>query len=188
MPYLASLPDNAGPPNLFKRYPEIYHAWAEMSQAMMNGPSELSRGERELILAFAAGAAGCEFVCSAHAEVAYQLGVERGLIEAMLQDFTSANLSDRLRPLMFYVKQLSMAPASVNQAMVTAVLAAGWSEDVVHTAAVITARAAFMQRLVQGFGFHPLAPDVVKEHAAKRVQNGYVNLYRVFRKDSKSSW
>lgn len=183
MPFLSSLPDNAGPPNLFKRYPEIYEVWAHMSQAMMNGPSDLSRGERELILTYAAGVAGCEFVCTAHAEVAYQLGIERGLVEAMLTDLDTAPVADKLRPIMQYVRQLSMAPGGVTQAMVDAVLAAGWSEDVLHSVAVICARAAFMQRLVQGFGFATPSPEVVEQHAIKRVANGYVNLYSVFKKN-----
>ena len=69
MPYFKSLPEDAGPPNIFTTYPEICGPWSTMSQALMNGPSPLSPGERELILAFAAGVAGCDFVYMAHAQV-----------------------------------------------------------------------------------------------------------------------
>lgn len=71
VPFLKSLPANAGPPNVFKQYPEIYGPFSEMSQAMMNGPSPLSQAARELILAFAAGVMGCRFVFTGHSEVAY---------------------------------------------------------------------------------------------------------------------
>jgi hypothetical protein len=38
-----------------------------------------------------------------------------------------------------------------------------------------------MQRLVEGHGFTPLAYDVAVEHAKRRVERGYVNLYPAFR-------
>lgn len=181
MPYLTSLPENAGPPNLFKRYPDIYRPWAEMSEALMNGPSPLSRGERELVLAYAAGVAGCEFVSMAHAEVAYAHDIENGLVQRLLDDFEAAKPDNRLRPLLSYVRKLSVDPASVVKADVDAVLSAGWDEQAVHDVAAITARAAFMQRLVQGHGFNVPTLEVVRKHAQRRVEQGYVNLYRAFR-------
>ena len=61
MPFLKSLPENAGPPNVFKQYPDIYGPFSEMSQAMMNGPSPLGQGERELIAAWTSGRNHCAF-------------------------------------------------------------------------------------------------------------------------------
>lgn len=184
MPFLSSFPEDAGPPFLFKRYPGIYRPWAEMSEAMMNGPSPLSRGERELVLAFAAGVSGCDFVCMAHAEVAYAHGIEPGLVPSLLADFDTAELRDGLRALLAYVRKLSVDPASVGKADVDAVLAAGWDEQALHDAVAITARAAFMQRLVQGHGFNVPSVDVLRKHAQRRVERGYVNLYRSFRDPS----
>lgn len=185
MPYFKSLPENAGPPSVFKQYPEIYRPFSEMSQAMMNGESPLSRGERELILAFAAGSMGCNFVVTGHSEVAYQLGIERGLIESLLQDFDKAMVSDKLRPLLAYVKKLAAAPNEVGQSDVDAVFEAGWDDHALQDAIAITGRAAFMHRLIAGHGFNPLDPAVAKKHAIKRVEHGYVNLYAAFR-DSKA--
>jgi hypothetical protein len=45
----------------------------------------------------------------------------------------------------------------------------------------VTARAAFMQRLVEGYGFTPLSREVAAKHAQRRVERGYVNLYQAFR-------
>ncbi len=181
MPFFKSLPENAGPPNVFTAYPDIYGPWSHMSQALMNGPSPLSPGERELILAYAAGAAGCDFVFVAHAEVAYAWGIERGLLEALLADFDAAKLEPRWRALLGFVRKLAVSPAEVTQADADTVFAAGWDEHALHDAIAITARAAFMQRLVQGFGFTPLSREVAAKHAARRVERGYVGLYGVFR-------
>jgi hypothetical protein len=53
-----------------------------------------------------------------------------------------------------------------------------------HDAIAITARMAFMQRLVEGHGFVPWSRDVARAHAEKRVKLGYVNLYPAFAKTS----
>ena len=148
MPFFKSMPADAGPPAVFTRYPELYGPWAKMSEGLMNGPSPLSRGERELILAYAAGAAGCHFVCLAHTEVAYALGIERGTVERLIDDPATAPVEARLRPLLAYVRKLMTSPGALIQADADAVFAAGWDEQALHDAIAITARAAFMQRLV----------------------------------------
>jgi uncharacterized peroxidase-related enzyme len=181
MPFLPSLPADAGPPNVFTQYPEIYGPWSTMSQALMNGPSPLSQGERELILAYAAAAAGCDFVGGAHAEVAYAWGIQRGLVEQLLRDPEQAAVEPKLKALLAFVRKLAVMPGAIAQSDADAVFAAGWDEHALHDAIAVTARAAFMQRLVQGFGFTPLAREVAAAHAKKRVERGYVNLYAAFR-------
>ena len=184
MSFFKSLPDDAGPPNVFTKYPEIYGPWSKMSQALMNGPSPLSQGERELILAYASGIAGCKFVYVAHSEVAYAWGVENGVIDRLLQDLETAPVEARLKPLLAFVRKLTLTPGEMSQADADAVFEAGWDEQALHYAIAVTARAAFMQRLVEGYGFTPLSRDVAVKHAKRRVEHGYVNLYPAFRKDN----
>jgi uncharacterized peroxidase-related enzyme len=181
MPFFPSMADAAGPPSIFKKYPEIYRAWSELSEALMNGPSPLDRGQRELILSYSAGLAGCTFVCAAHAEVAYALGVPNGLIDELLENFDASPIEESFRALLIFVSKSATSPASIVQADVDAVFAAGWNEKALHDAIAITARAAFMQRLVHGYGFTPLSREVAAKHARQRVRLGYLNLYSQFR-------
>jgi alkylhydroperoxidase family enzyme len=183
MPFFKSLPHDAGPPSIFTKYREIYRPWSVMSEALMNGPSPLSQGERELILAYAAGVAGCNFVCVAHSEVAYAWGIERGLVELLLQDPRNARVDAPLKPLLSFVRKLALTPGDIAQADADAVFDAGWNEQALHDAIAITARAAFMQRLVQGHGFNAPTREVAAKHAQRRVDLGYVNLYPTFRPD-----
>jgi uncharacterized peroxidase-related enzyme len=181
MSFFKSLPQDAGPPNVFTTYPEVYGAWSKMSEALMNGPSPLSQGERELILAYASGVAGCKFVYVAHSEVAYAWGIENGVIDRLLEDLHTAPVEARLKPLLAFVRKLTLTPGEMSQADADAVFEAGWDEQALHDAIAITARAAFMQRLVEGHGFTPLAREVAVKHAKRRVERGYVNLYPAFR-------
>jgi uncharacterized peroxidase-related enzyme len=182
MPFLPSLPPDAGPPSIYNQYPEIYEPWSRMSQALMNGPSPLSQGERELILAYASAASGCEFVHVAHSEVAYAWGVQRGLVEQLLADFDGAPAEPRLKALLGFVRKLAASPTTIAQGDVDAVLQAGWSEHALHDAVAITARAVFMHRLVAAYGFTPLSREAAGRKAHKRIEHGYVNLYPQFRK------
>jgi uncharacterized peroxidase-related enzyme len=184
MPFFKSLPDDAGPPAVFMKHPELYGLWSEMSEIMMNGDSPLSQAERELILAYAAGAAGCNFVYVAHSEVAYAWGIEDGLLDKLLENPESAPVEPRLKPLLAYVRKLAATPGEMTQADADAVFAAGWDEHALHDAIAVTARAAFMQRLVEGHGFTPMPREKAKHHAARRVELGYVNLYPKFAKDA----
>jgi uncharacterized peroxidase-related enzyme len=164
---------------VFEARPDLYGLWSEMSQVLMNGNSPLSPGERELILAFAAGVAQCQFVCVAHSEVAYEWGIEEGLIERLVENFDAAPIDNRLRSLLAYVRKLVLVPRELTQDDADAVFAAGWDERALHDAIAITARAAFMQRLVEGHGFTPWTNEAAREHAKKRVKLGYVNLYPI---------
>lgn len=181
MPFFKSLPDEAGPPKVFTKFPEIYGPWSTMSQAMMNGPSSLSQGERELILAYAAAVAGCEFVYVAHSEVAYAWGIPDGAIEQLLKDPSTAPLEPRLKPLLAFVRKLTLTPGGMSQADADDVFAAGWDENALHDAIGVTARAAFMQKLVEGHGFKPMNRPAAVKRAKERIEHGYVNLYAAFR-------
>ncbi len=180
MPFLASLSADAGPPSIYTKYPEIYSPWSTMSEALMNGPSPLSQGERELILAYACAVAGCELVHVAHSEVAYAWGVPQGLVEQLLEDPEKASVDARLKVLLGYVRKLMTDPNAMGQADLDAVLEAGWSEHALHDAVAVTARGAFMHRLIAAYGFKPMSRDAAARKAQKRKALGYVNLYPSF--------
>ncbi len=178
MPFFKSMPADAGPANVFAGQPDIYAPWSTMSQALMNGPSPLTPGEREMIAAYVVGTAGCDYAFVAHCEAAYAWGIEDGLIDKLLEDPNAAD--PKFRPLLAFVKKLTLDPGTMSQADADAVFAAGWDEKALGDAIAITARMCFMQRLVEGHGFTPMPRAKAKENARKRVEKGYVNLYPEF--------
>lgn len=182
MPFLRSMPEDAGPPVIYKRYPDIYRPWSEMSEAMMNGPSSLSRGERELIFAYAAGLSGCEFVYVAHSEVAYALGIEKGSIAALIDDPDAKPFDAKLMVLMDFVRKLTLAPTDIQAADVNAVLDAGHDDKALDDTVAITGRAMFMRCIAQTYGFTPMSREKAAAKALKRIEHGYLNLYPEFRK------
>jgi uncharacterized peroxidase-related enzyme len=180
MPFFKSMPDDAGPGNVFSRYPEIYRHWAEMGQVLINGPSPLTPAERELIQAYVAGLWNCRYSYMGHTAAAHALGVEEGLTDRLLENLDTAPIADRLRPVFAFVRKLTLTPTEMTQADADAVFAAGWDEKALHDIIAMTARMTFMTRVVEGFGFIPMTPERARAQAEKRAKAGYVNLYPAF--------
>ncbi len=180
MPFFKSLAADSGPGDVFTAYPDIYGPWSQMSQALMNGPSDLSPGEREMIAAYVVGVAECAYAYAAHCAAAYAWGIADGLIDQLLEDLDSAPVEDRFRPLLAYVRELTLSPTAVTQDDADAVFDAGWNEKALHDAIAVCARMNFMCRLVQGHGFVPMDAARARENAENRKRLGYKNLYPAF--------
>ena len=178
MPFFKSMPDDAGPANVFTAQPDIFGPWSAMSQVLMNGPSPLTPGEREMIAAYVVGVAGCEFAYVAHCEAAYAWGIEDGTIDRLLESLDAA--APKFRPLFAFVKKLTLNPGAMDQADADGVFDAGWNEKALGDAIAVTARMCFMQRLVEGYGFTQMPRDKARQNARKRVDLGYVDLYPEF--------
>ena len=93
-----------------------------------------------MILAYAAGVAGCKFVYVAHSEVAYAWGIENGVLDRLLEDMETAPVEARLKPLLAFVRKLMLTPSDMSQADADAVFEAGWDEHALHDAIAIAAR------------------------------------------------
>lgn len=180
MPFFKSMPEDAGPANVFRTYPDIFGHWVKMSQAVMNGPSPFSPGERELIATYVVGLAECKYAYAAHAAATYAWGIEEGLVEALLADPETAAIEPKFRPLLAFVRKPTLTPSKMAETDAEAVFAAGWDERALHDAILITARMSFMNRLVEGYGFTPMEPERAKADARLRVSKGYRDKYPEF--------
>ena len=180
MPFFKSMPEDAGPANVFRTYPDIFGHWVKMGQQMMNGPSPLTPGEREMIASYVVGLLDCRYAYAAHSAAAYAWGIPEGLIEALLADPKTAPVEAKLRPLLAFVKKLTLTPGKMAKADAEAVFEAGWDERALHDAILVTARMSFMSKLVEGYGFIPMSPERAKADAQRRVAMGYQNKYPEF--------
>ena len=177
MPFLKSHKENAGPAEVFNAYPDVYRHWAQMGEALINGPSPLSPGEREMIQGFVAGLLNCQFAYVAHSAAAVARGIAPGTVEKLVADIASAPVNEKLKPLMALVKKLVLNPTEVSQSDADAVFAAGLDEQAYHSAVAVTARMTFMSKIIHGHGFIPMSPERARINAEHRAKTGYVGLY-----------
>jgi hypothetical protein len=104
-------------------------------------------------------------------------GVEAELIARLLDDIETAPVADKWKPLLQFIRKLTLTTTKMQQGDADAVFAAGWSEKALHDAIAVTARMTFMSRIIHGHGFTPMTPERAKASAEHRARVGYVELY-----------
>jgi uncharacterized peroxidase-related enzyme len=152
MPFFGFLDDNSGVGDIMVHDPERYLPLGTFTQDLLRGPSVFTVAERELIAAYVSGLNQCQFCHGAHAAVAADLGVDKSLFAALLDDVDRAPVADKLKPVLRYVKTLTLAPSRLTQADADAVFAAGWDEQALGDAVAICALFNLYNRLVEGHG------------------------------------
>jgi uncharacterized peroxidase-related enzyme len=173
--YLRSLPANATLPDVFRAFPETSRPLLAFHQALLRGPSPLAVEERETIAGFVSGLNACRYCYGVHEATAREFGLKPGMLAALLDDLATAPVDDRLKPVLAYVRKLTLAPAKVTQADVDSVYMAGGNERALHDVVAVCALFNLMNRLVEGLGIS--AGSEYFEAASRRLHaHGYAGL------------
>jgi uncharacterized peroxidase-related enzyme len=172
MPRLRSLPEQPVMRDLYRAYPASCRPLGEFTEAAMRGPSPFTQGQRELIAAYVSGLNACVYCHGTHVGVAEACGVATDLITALLDDIETAPVEARMKPILRYVRKLTLSPARIADADAAAVYDAGWGDDALYSTILVTALFNFYNRLVDGVGL--ALPDGYAPEAAKRLSTkGY---------------
>jgi uncharacterized peroxidase-related enzyme len=124
----------------------------KVSQHIMRGPSPFSSAEKELFATFVSGLNQCSFCYGSHVAVAENFGISPKLIEYLLQDIDSTEIDEKLKPVLHYLKKLTIAPSILTQEDADKVYEAGWSEQALYDAICICCLFNFYNRLLDGHG------------------------------------
>ena len=108
--------------------PEAAHHLAALSHTLMHKEAPISAGLRELIAAYTSSLNDCEFCMKAHAAVASILLEDEELVWSVLRDLETSSLENKRRELLRFVRQITLAPASITAADTQKLNAAGWDD------------------------------------------------------------
>jgi uncharacterized peroxidase-related enzyme len=175
MPYLSSVPADAGLLQIFQAYPDPVEPLLDLHERLMRAPSPLTPGERELIAAYVSGLNDCDYCHGVHAATAAAFGIAPEILTAALSDLDSAPVSARMKPLLRYLAKLTRTPAKVTERDARAVLEAGWDDRALHDAVLVCALFNFMNRMVDGLGI-AARPDYVQMSGDRLHDIGYAGL------------
>ncbi|MEL0083651.1 MAG: carboxymuconolactone decarboxylase family protein [Gammaproteobacteria bacterium] len=154
MPRLEKLAEDATLIDLLTAYPAGAKIVGLAVQEALRGDSPLSVQDRELIATYVSGLNQCHYCHGAHHHIAEAVGVDGELLDAVLADLDSAPVESRMKPILSYVKKLTLAPSQVSDADSDAILAAGWDSDAIYSANLVVAAFSFMNRYVEGAGLN----------------------------------
>lgn len=178
MTFLASLPDDAKLLDVFRAYPETASPLLDYHEALMRGPSPLSIAERELIAAYVSGLNACDYCYGIHQATAERFGIDEAILTGLLADLSTAEVEDRMRPLLGYLEKLTRDPGRASPADARAVLTAGWDERALHDAVSVCALFNFMNRFVSGLGI-TADDDYSDTSGARLAEHGYAGLKKL---------
>lgn len=118
----------------------------------------------------------CQYCYGGHRAAAELFGVAPETIDGLIHDVASAPVDPKLRPIVSYVKKLTLTPTRMTQADAGAVFAAGWDEAALHSAIAVCCLFNFMNRLVEG---HGIKADwaTFGERGRKHVEMGYLGQF-----------
>jgi len=173
MALVRSLPQQATLADLRRADLDLFDKLRPYGHQLMRGPSPLTPAERELIAAYVSGVNSCRFCHGTHALVAQMFGIEEGVIKGLLDDIDLAPVSDRLKPILRYVRKLTETPSRMIEADAAAVYDAGWSDQALIHAIAVCAYFNNMNRLVEGAGIIGNS-DVYSTGADRLVGEGYL--------------
>lgn len=177
MPFFPSMRENAGVADLYRESPQIYRHWIRMGEEVMTNEAPLSQGERELIASYVSALNNCDYCVAAHLPSMKLHGIDEQVVHALVQDIETAPVEERWKPLLRFVKKLTLAPATLKQDDAAAVFEAGWDEAALNCAIAVTCRFSFMNRLVMGYGLEPPAADAAMANAKRRLSSGYAGMH-----------
>jgi uncharacterized peroxidase-related enzyme len=139
----------------------------------LRDPSPLTVAERELIAAYVSGLNACTYCHGAHTVAATAFGIDESVFADLMADLDTATVDGRIKPILAYVRKLTLSPARMVEADAEAVYAAGWDEQALFDAVSVCALFNFMNRIVEGSGIkrNPLE-ETPEELEARRARMG----------------
>ncbi len=178
MAFFSTVPEDGTVLDILKIHPQAGRALIHYHQAILQQPSDLSVGERELIAAYVSGLNACQYCHGVHTITAEAHGVPEGLLADLMDDIDAAAVDEKLKPILKYARKLTFEPAKMVQADADAVFAAGWDERALHDAICVVCLFNFMNRLVDGHGVKGRA-ELYRQRGGRLHEGGYGALIQL---------
>jgi 4-carboxymuconolactone decarboxylase len=147
-------------PNVFRAYakrPEHFRAFMHYHDVLMKGPGGLSRAEREAIVVAVSAENRCQYCVTAHGAALRILGKDLILAEQIAINWRTADLSERWRAMLTFASRVNEPGFAASDAEITAMHAAGFSDDDIWDIAAIAAFFGFSNRMAGLLDMRPNA-------------------------------
>lgn len=168
-----SLPRDLQLLDLFRRFPHSVPPLLEYHDRLLRDSSPLTVAERELIAAFVSALNSCDFCHGAHSIAASVYGIDEQVLASILADPETAPIDERLKPILAYVRKLTLTPAKMTPGDAERVYEAGWDERALFDAISVCALFNMMNRIVLGAGiFEDPRLRPAEEVQARRTRMG----------------
>ncbi|MFJ9829503.1 carboxymuconolactone decarboxylase family protein [Streptomyces sp. NPDC101160] len=175
MPHIEIASDLPGIRGLMSDRPDTAVPLNALADALLRGPSPLTRGERELIAAYVSELNATRFCADTHgAAAAAQLDGGPDLVKAVQNDPDTAPVTPLIRALLWVAAEVQAEAAPVSDETVAAARAEGATDDHIHDTVLIAAAFCMYNRYVSGLATAiPAEPGYYEEAGRRITTHGY---------------
>jgi uncharacterized peroxidase-related enzyme len=155
--------------------PETALPLNQLVEVLLQGPSTLTKGERELIATYVSSLNECTFCASTHGAIArHHLG-DAATVQQVIADPERAAISPKLKALLRMAARVQQDGRHVTEADVATARAEGATDTEIHDTVLIAAAFCMFNRYVDGLGtWAPDDPGIYDQIGAYRAENGYL--------------
>ena len=148
----------------------------QLVEVLLQGPSTLTKGEREMIATRVSTLNECKYCASIHGAIARaHLGDDASLVAQVATDPESAPVSDKLKALLGIAAKVQEGGRRVSEFDVAAARAHGATDLEIHDTVLIAAVFCMANRYVDGLAtWAPDDPELYARAGAFRAANGYL--------------
>ena len=114
----------------------------------------------------------CPFCVGAHGAIAVR-GIDRAVVDAVVEDYRSAPIPQRLRAALAFLEMLTREPAALGAADVLVALSEGLTTDELRDAAAVAAVFNVITRYANALDFEIPSPADFDAAAAMLLRRGY---------------
>ena len=178
MPHISLPPDLPGIRGAMAFRPETARPLNALVEILLQGPSTLTRGERELIATYVSSRNCTHYCHSIHGAIAAaHLGGNEALVKQVKTDFTQANISPKLKALLVIAGLVQKDGKLVTTAEVEAARREGATDLEIHDTVLIAAAFCMYNRYVDGLGtYQPEEEAFYRERGPRVARDGYVKV------------
>jgi uncharacterized peroxidase-related enzyme len=170
MSYLPSNPNLENIAGLLAKYPRRGILLFKLLEDIKGSFSPLGKGTRELIIAYTSDLNQSESCYTAHKSLFKELGIDESVYGQLRSDIDSVKVDEKLKPILRFVKKLTLTPDQITQDDVNLIYEVGWDErallDTVRLCAVMNC----MNRFAMGIGIDKKAAYSKQTHLPSNRQ------------------
>ena len=175
---MAHIPVPEGQPGirgLMSFRPETALPLNQLVEVLLQGPSTLSKGERELIATYVSSLNECRYCSAIHGAIAKAHLKDGGVVARVKADPETAPVSDKLKALLRIAEKVQAGGRSVSDQDVAAAREEGATDVEIHDAVLIAAAFCMFNRYVDGLAtWAPDDPQLYDQMGEHRARMGYL--------------
>jgi len=158
---------------------DLFEPYMEFIHRLMSYPAGPNQEEKEIIAAYCSLLNACDFCYGAHKNVCMALGVDETLFQQLVDDIDSAPVDEKLKPVLKYVRKLTLTPGKMTDDDAKSCYRAGWNEEDLTLVIAVCSSWNWFNRMILGHGIDKKwDEDVFRDRGAPdKMANGYKAYY-----------